>query len=224
VVTGIVAVAIAPAQRHEQLRRPQLSWTWFFCPKSRPLLISAVLVGTGSAVWWAFSVDALREAGIDATAARIVYAVCGAAGIVASLSGLVIAKVGLRTGYLMACAVLAGSLALLGIATSHLLAAFAAAMLFGVFYNGVVAVQGIWSSRVFAEHPAAGLAAVNTALTIGTLAGPSIAGAAIAQLGFKPTLLGAAAAVVAALVFCPPSARRRKILAAHRCKAAQVRP
>ena len=97
-------------------------------------------------------------------------------------------------------------------------------MLFGVFYRAVVAVQGIWSSRVFAEHPAAGLAAVNTALTIGTLAGPSIAGAAIAQLGFKPTLLGAAAAVAAALVFCPPSARRRKILAAHRCKAAQVRP
>lgn len=224
VATGIAAVVLAPGNRHEPLRRPQLSWTWFFCPKSRPLLLSAVLVGAGSAVWWAFSVDALREAGVDTTSARIVYATCGAAGVVASLSGLVLARLGLRTGYLLACVLLAGSLGLLGIATSEVSAAFAAAVLFGVFYNGVIAAQGIWSSRVFAEHPAAGLAAVNTALTIGTLAGPSIAGTAISELGFTATLLGAAIVVVAALPFCPPSAERRKALAAHRCAAARVRP
>lgn len=222
--TGIVAVLLAPARhRSEQLRRPQLSWTWFFCPKSRPLLVSAVLIGAGSAVWWTFSVDALREAGVDATSARIVYAVCGAAGILASASGAVFARLGLRAGYLAACALLAGSLALLGLATGRLLAALLAAILFGVFYNTVVAAQGIWSSRVFAGHPSAGLAAVNTALTVGTLVGPSIAGAAITGLGFPVTLLGAAATIVAALVFCPPGAHRRQILAAHECAAAPVK-
>ena len=46
--------------RCDQLRRPQLSLSWFFCPRSRPLLVSAVLVGGGSSTWWAFSVDAMR--------------------------------------------------------------------------------------------------------------------------------------------------------------------
>lgn len=114
IAVGAVAVFLAPTRNSgQQLRRPQLSWTWFFCPKSRPLLISAVLIGTGSAVWWAFSVDALREAGVDATSARTVYAVCGAAGILASASGTVFARHGLRTGYLTACTLLAASLAVL---------------------------------------------------------------------------------------------------------------
>ncbi|MDT7554276.1 MAG: hypothetical protein QOI16_2812, partial [Pseudonocardiales bacterium] len=146
------------------------------------------------------------------------------AGILASLSGFAFARFGLRVGYLVACLLLAGSLALLGTATGHLPAAFVAAVLFGVFYNGVVAAHGIWSSRVFADHPGAGLAAVNTALTIGTLAGPVIAGAAIASLGYAPTLVGAAGVIAAALVFCPPGANRQKVLAAHRCNAAPVRP
>jgi predicted MFS family arabinose efflux permease len=200
--TGIVAVALAPRRGGgEHLRRPQLDWTWFFCPRSRPLLISAVLIGTGSAVWWAFSVDALRNAGLDATSARTVYAVCGAA-----------------------CVLLAGSLALLGVATGRLLAALGAAILFGLFYNTVIAAQGIWSSRVFAEHPAAGLAAINTALTIGTLVGPSIAGTAITHLGYRPTLLGSAVAILTALSFCPPGEHRRQRLAAHECTAAPVQP
>jgi predicted MFS family arabinose efflux permease len=224
VLVGVAAMLLAPQHRDEQLRRPQLSWSWFLCPRSRPLLVSAVLVGAGSAVWWVFSVDALRQSGIDAGAARIVYAVCGVAGILASLSGVAFARFGLRVGYLVACLLLAGSLALLGTATGHLPAAFVAAVLFGVFYNGVVAAHGIWSSRVFADHPGAGLAAVNTALTIGTLAGPVIAGAAIASVGYAPTLVGAAGVIAAALVFCPPGANRQKVLAAHRCNAAPVRP
>jgi predicted MFS family arabinose efflux permease len=222
--TGIVAVLLAPGRHSGQgLRRPQLSPTWFFCPKSRSLLISAVLIGTGSAVWWVFSVDALREAGIDATSARIVYTVCGAAGILASASGAAFARLGLRAGYLASCTLLAGSLALLGLATSHLGAAVVAAILFGVFYNTVIAAQGIWSSRVFATHPSAGLAAVNTALTIGTLAGPSIAGAAISSFGFPATLVAAAGAILGALAFFPPTASQQRVLAAHRCNAAPVK-
>ena len=224
VSAGITAGLLAPAHHHHQrLRRPQLSWTWFLCPKSRPLLISAVLIGTGSAVWWSFSVDALRHAGIDATPARIVYAVCGAASIIASASGTVFDRTGLRGGYLVACALLAASLALLGTVSDHLFAAFAAAVLFGIFYNTVVAAHGIWSSRVFADHPSAGLAAVNTALTIGMLAGPTIAGTSITQLGYPATLVAAGVVILAALGFCPPSARRQRILAEHHCDATPVR-
>lgn len=226
VVVGALAVFLAPARTSERLRRPQLSLSWFFCPRSRPLLVSAVLVGGGSSVWWAFSVDAMRNSGLDATSARIVYAVCGAAMLLASFSGVVFERRGLRPSYLGSTALLAVSLGLLAVATSNVTAVLVAAVLFGAFYATVIAAHGIWSAKVFAGHPAAGLAAYSTALTVGTLAGPVLAGVAIQYGGYAPTLIGAAAVTVAAIPFCPPSAARREILAAHEheCTAARVRP
>jgi predicted MFS family arabinose efflux permease len=224
VLAGVLAVRLAPDREpRARLSRPQLSWTWFFCPRSRPLLMSAVIVGVSSSIWWAFGVDAMRAGGVDATTARIVYAACGVASVVASFSGAAYDRLGLRTGYLLVCGLLAGSLAVFGLATERVPAALLGAVAFGVFYCAIIAAQGIWSSRVFADHPAAGLAAVNTALTVGTLLGPTFAGVALEQFGYGRTLVGAALLTVAALPFCPPSAERKKVLAEHECTAAPVR-
>ena len=64
-----------------------------------------------------------------------------------------------------------------------------AAVVFGAVYATVIAVHGVWSSRVFEDHPSAGLAAVNTALTIGTLAGPTLAGIVIQQADYRAALV-----------------------------------
>ena len=225
VIVGVLAVLAAPVRETRRTARPRLSYTWFVCPSSRPLLLSAVLIGVGSSVWWAFSVDALRQSGVESTAARLTYAGCGAAGLLASFSGLAFAKVGLRAGYLVTCATLAVSLVLFGAGISDLTAAALSALTFGVAYNCVIAAQGVWSSRVFADHPAAGLAAVNTALTIGFLVGPPLGGIVIERAGYTPTFLLLGAVVAAALPFCPPSARRRTALARHRtqCTAAAAK-
>jgi predicted MFS family arabinose efflux permease len=225
IVTGVVATRLAPARDHDGLHRPQLSVSWFFCPRSRPLLISAVLVGVGSSVWWAFSVDAMQSAGLGTTPARVVYAVCGAACLLGSVSGLAFARLGLRSGYLGTTVLLTASLALLAVATAQLAWALVAAVLFGAFYASIIAAQGIWSARVFADHPAAGLAAVSAALTIGTLVGPTLAGFAIQQSGHELALVGAAVATAVALPFCPPTARRHQVLEEHgqHCHAAPVR-
>jgi predicted MFS family arabinose efflux permease len=226
VLAGALAVRLAPAHDGHQLRRPQLSWTWFFCPRSRPLLVSAVIVGVTSSVWWAFGVDAMRTGGIDASTARIVYAACGFASVLASFSGAAYDRVGLRTGYLVTCGLLASSLAVFGLAVEQISAALLGAVAFGIFYCAIIAAQGIWSSRVFSEHPSAGLAAVNTALTVGTLLGPTLAGVALEHLGYGRTLVGAAVLTMAAVPFCPPGARRAKAIAehTHHCTAAPVRP
>lgn len=224
VVTGLTATRLAPPRDDMPLRRPQLSPSWFFCPRSRPLLLSAVLVGAGSSVWWVFSVDAMQHAGMDATPTRVVYAVCGAACLLGSLSGFAFERLGLRASYLGSTALLAVSLGLLGAGTADLSAALVAATLFGACYATVIAAHGAWSARVFAGHPAAGLAAVSTALTVGTLVGPALAGAAIGQTGHAVALAGAAVATAAALPFCPPSAHRRAVLAEHQCSAAPVQP
>jgi predicted MFS family arabinose efflux permease len=223
VAVGVLAVRLAPADRRRRVARPQLSWTWFFCPRSRPLLCSALIVGLTSSVWWAFGVDAMRAGGVDATSARVVYTACGIASVLASFSGAAYDRLGLRNGYLGTCGLLAASLAVFGVATDRVPAALVGAVAFGVFYCAIIAAQGIWSSRVFADHPAAGLAAVNTALTVGTLMGPTLAGLGLEQLGYGRTLLGAALLTVVAIPFCPPTARKAEVLAEHRCTAAPVR-
>jgi len=225
VASGALAVRLAPAHTSGTLRRPQLSWTWFFCPRSRPLLVSAVVVGVTSSVWWAFGVDAMRSAGTDASTARIVYAACGVASVLASFSGAAYDRLGLRTGYLGTVVLLAASLALFGLAVENVGAALVGAVGFGVLFCAIIAAQGIWSSRVFADHPSAGLAAVNTALTLGTLLGPTLAGLALGHVGYGPTLAGAALLTLAALPFCPPSAARAEVLDEHaaHCTAAPVR-
>ena len=93
----------------------------------------------GSAGWWAFSVEALRDAGIDPTWSRIIYAICGAASIIASIAGTVFNRSGLRRGYLISCLLTAASLALLGVATGNLVAAIIAALLFGGLRNDLAA-------------------------------------------------------------------------------------
>jgi predicted MFS family arabinose efflux permease len=185
-----------------------------------------VVVGVSSSVWWAFGVDAMRDAGVDATPARIVYAACGVASVLASFAGAAYDLVGLRPGYLATCALLASSIGLFGLAVGRVPMAALGAIAFGVFYCAIIAAQGIWSSRVFADHPTAGLAAVNTALTVGTLLGPTLAGVALEHLGYSRTLVGAALLTVAAVPFCPPGARRSLVLAEHDdvCTAAPVRP
>lgn len=223
VVVGSLALRLTPARNGGRSRRPQLSRTWFLCPRSGPLLVSAVIVGVTSSVWWAFGVDAMREAGIEATAARIVYAACGTASLLASFSGFVFDRIGLRAGYLITCLLLAASLALFGLGTSQLPVALVAAVMFGVFYCAVIAAHGIWSSRVFAQHPAAGLAAVSTALTVGTLLGPTVAGLALGFTDYRATLVAAGVLTLVSVAFSPPTAAGRIRLAAHKCTAAPVR-
>jgi predicted MFS family arabinose efflux permease len=144
--------------------------------------------------------------------------------LLGSLSGFAFARLGLRRSYLGSTLLLVVSLGLLGAATADLMAALVAAALFGAFYAAVIAAHGVWSAQVFEEHPAAGLAAVSSALTLGTLVGPAAAGVVIDRSGHALALASAAVICGAALPFCPPSARRRAALARHDCAAAPVRP
>lgn len=69
------------------------------------------------------------------------------------------ATLGGRAVLALALAVEAAALVLIGVAPGQVSAAMASAVLFGVAYNVVVAVQVIWSGQVFGERPSAGLAA-----------------------------------------------------------------
>ena len=216
---GVVAVASVPGGRMSGAASTvRLRPRWFLCPRSRPLLLAAVGVGVGSSIWWSFCVDAMRDAGVGATTARLVYAGCGAAGVLASLTGVLVQRTGQRRAHQATVLGVAASLALLAVLTGAAAAVGAhlappvttalvvlAAVTFGVTYNGVVAVQGMWSAAVFAERPSAGLAAVNTSLTVGTLVGPALGGFVIALSGYGPALALAALLTALALPLAPPA-------------------
>jgi predicted MFS family arabinose efflux permease len=207
---GAVAVRSAPRGRIGGVggSLPRVRPSWLLCGRSGPLLLSCVLVGGGSSVWWAFSVDVLRGAGMAPTAARAVYAVAGVAGVVASATGPAADRWGTRHSYLAICLTLAASRGALGVTGGNPVAATLADAGFGVAYNGVIAVQGRWSAEVFADRPSAGQAAVNTALTLGMVAGPALAGAVISSSGYPPVLLGAAGALAVGIVLAPPGRPR----------------
>jgi predicted MFS family arabinose efflux permease len=144
--------------------------------------------------------------------------------LLGSFSGFAFERLGLRPSYLGSTLLLGVSLGLLGAAHADVVVALVAAALFGAFYAAVIAAHGVWSAQVFEQHPAAGLAAVSTALTLGTLVGPAAAGVIIDRGDHVLALASAAVISCAAVPFCPPSARRRAALAKHHCAAAQVRP
>ena len=215
-VVGTAAVLSVPAGSvADSGRVVRLRPRWFLCPRSRPLLLSAALVGVGSSIWWAFCVDAMRAAGVDATTARLVYAACGVAGVLASLTGPVIDRSGPRRVHQVTVLGIAAALAVLAVVSAGGSAATTwlatlAAVTFGVTYNGVIAVQGLWSADVFAERPSAGLAAVNTSLTAGTLVGPVLGGLVIGAAGYGPALGLAALATLATLLQPPPPTCHRE--------------
>ncbi|MGJ9414248.1 MFS transporter [Aeromicrobium sp. CF4.19] len=173
-------------------------------PGARPLLLSALAIGAGSSVWWSFSVDALRQDGVSSSPARWVYAACGAASLLASFAGFLVNRSSLRLVNQIAALGVAVTLIAFGMSTAHPSVAAGASIVFGAAYATIIATQGLWSAQIFADRPSAGLAAVNTALTVGTLSGPTIAGVLIDTTSYPIAFAVAALSTLPALALRPP--------------------
>jgi predicted MFS family arabinose efflux permease len=156
---------------------PRISWSWLICPRSGPLLVGALLIGLAASVYWTFAVDYLVTQGsLPTSTSRLFLALVGAASVLGTLAGDVPRRFSPAGAFSALTAMLAGSLGLLAAAPASLGAAALSGVLFGASLNLIVAIQSIWSSRVFAERPSAGLAAVMFMLGLGLLIGPPTAG------------------------------------------------
>jgi MFS family permease len=74
---------------------------------------------------------------------------------------------------------------------------------FGSTYNLLLAVQVIWSARVFAQRPATGLAAVLFMLGLGQIAGPVLAGVLADQVGLAAAFFGGGALIAVSALLSP---------------------
>lgn len=182
----------------------RLRLRWFYCPRSSPLLVGALLVGLASSPYWTFAVDHLvNQGGLSSSQSRVFLAIVGVASIGGSIGGDAVRRLGARTTFTVAVLAEAASLLLLGAAPGSLTAVVASALLFGAAYNTVLAVEAIWSAKVFATRPSAGLAAVMVMNALGLLTGPPILGALADRAGFPAVFAIAGALLIVAAALAP---------------------
>ena len=195
-------------------RTEKLQASWFLCPRSGPLLAGALLVGLAASVYWTFAVDLAAQAGLGRDGARLLLGVVGAASIAGSLGGDLLERLGGRSVLALGAAAMAAALALLATSQAGSLGAIASAAAFGAAYNLIVALQTIWSARVFVDRPAVGVGAVMFVMSVGLLAGPPLAGA-IADATSLSVAFYVAAGLCAGTIFFMPREDIRATTAAR---------
>ncbi|MEA2451063.1 MAG: hypothetical protein QOG63_2995 [Thermoleophilaceae bacterium] len=181
---------------------PTLSWSWFVCPRSGPLLVSALLVGVGASVYWTFGADFVSSGDLAGSAGPVLLGVVGVASVLGSFGGDFLERVGGRRALTLSGAGLALSLCSLALLHQSWLVLLSAAA-FGTAYNLVLAVQAVWSARVFESRPATGLAAVMFMLGIGQLIGPPVAGALADGAGLDVAFYGGGALIALTVLLTP---------------------
>jgi predicted MFS family arabinose efflux permease len=191
---------------------PRVRLRWFVCPRSGPLLAGALLVGLGASLYWTFAVDFLVTGGaLDPSSGRLFLVLVGVAGVVGTGAGELVERLGSRLAFAALSWALALSLALLALASDTPALAVVSGVLFGGAYNLVVAIQCLWSVRVFADRPGTGIAAVMFILGGGLLVGPLAAGPLAGVAGIQ----GAFAAAAGVLALTALLAPRESVTAAR---------
>jgi predicted MFS family arabinose efflux permease len=186
---------------------PRLKVSWFVCARSRPLLLSAFLVGLSASVYWTFGPDAVQSAQ-DATMARILFIVVGISSTGGAFASQILRRLGTANAFRLCVALLTCSPALIIAGASRAPLALLSGLAFGITYNLVVAIQVIWSDEVFARRPSAGLAATMLMFALGQILGPTLAGIVVDRTGIS-IAFGLAAGVMALnLIMAPPRTLR----------------
>jgi predicted MFS family arabinose efflux permease len=213
VIAGLSTLLAARALRPDRLQRaagpggaqalPPLSWSWFVCPRSGPLLAGALLVGVGASVYWTFAADFASSGSGHSAAGPVLLGVVGVSSLLGSGAGDVLERVGGRRALVVSAGALAASMCVLALWNGSWVAIVLSAAAFGSTYNVLLAVQAIWSARVFAQRPATGLAAMLFMLAIGQVAGPALAGVLADRAGLAAAFL-AGGAVIGLAALLPP--------------------
>ncbi len=157
--------------------------------------VAAVLAGAGSAMVWSFGPLVLTGSGaVPHERTGWLWVALGVGGVLGTLTGALVRRVGLRGGW----AVCAGALALAtagvagAVATGGATLALAATALFGAAYMAASGVLILWAREAWPGRGGAGTSVLFVALATGQAAGSAALGAA--RGGVDPVVLAVAAA------------------------------
>jgi predicted MFS family arabinose efflux permease len=184
---------------------PRLRWSWFVCPRSGPLLVSAFALGLTSTVYWTYAVDLVSNSGaLPRGFGELFFVLIGAAGVFGALAGGLVGHFGIRPVLRLTVLALAASLAALPLAFGSPLAVAGSGLLFGATFIMMTGTSAVWAMQVFRDRPSAGLGAYLLVFSVGQLLGPLLVGVASDLIGI-PSAFYAAGAVAAATALLGPA-------------------
>lgn len=149
------------------------------------VMLAAVGTGIASAAYWTFSSEAVVMLGhFDQAMTNIVWILIGVAGLIGSLAGDLVKRLGLNVVHRGVLAMLALSLWLLVLSPSSLPTVFVSAGLFGAAYIMLTGAYLVWGVRLYADRPAIGLGLPFLMIAIGQVIGSPLAGYLIGSVGY----------------------------------------
>lgn len=162
-----------------------VSFSWFLCRKSIPLLGQAFLYGLIAAFYFTYAVDLVRGAGLSETWAAVLWSLVGLGGIAGLFGGDAVYRFGLNRCLTVCLGLLAVSIASLTFGEESITVVVIGALMFGASYMPMAAFLVIWSGYVFHERPTTGFSAVLFCLAFGAIVGPVSLGSIADTFGLK---------------------------------------
>ena len=183
---------------------PAAPWRALLVPAA-----AALVVGAGSALTWTFGPLLVSEAGaVSGGRVGWLWIALGAGGLLGTLTGRLVQRIGLRGGWAACAGALALATAVVGlsVATGNAAAAYAGMAVFGAGYMAMSAVLILWARSAWPRRAGAGTSVLFVALATGQAAGSAAAGAGLEVV--DPVLLAAAAAALCAVGGAAAAIRR----------------
>lgn len=182
---------LLPAGAHLDARGrlPRLSWSWFVCPRSRPLFVVAFCYGLVAAFFYTYAADLVQASGLPPASGPLLWAAIGLAGTSGVVTGDLVERFGLRRVLATCLVLLGGATALLGAFPASWTIMMLSALIYGAAYMPVSALLVVWSSNVFPDQPSTGFSATVLSLAVGSIVGPALLGALAGQLGLSMAFL-----------------------------------
>lgn len=148
--------------------------TWLRRPGAGRLLALSAAYGGAGAVYYTFTVELVRTAGLSPAWSALLWTLVGVGGTTGVVTGALVNRLGLRRSITGTVLLLTAAIAALAATPDHAGPAALAAIAFGAAFMPVAALLAIWSARVYPDRPSSGLTAVLTALAPASVATPAL--------------------------------------------------
>lgn len=180
-------------------------WRWFLCRRSARLFAVTFGLSLGSSAYWTYAPDLVQAHGLPSSSAAVLWIVTGLTGAAGMSGGNVAHRLGLRAALTACLIAVAAALALLAVLPGSWTAALVSAAIFGAAFMVGYALIVLWSQRMFATHPSAGLTATILCGAAGFITGPAAFGALADRTGLATAIATASAITLATALVRPTS-------------------
>lgn len=153
------------------------------------LIGAAFLMGVASTTIWSFGGEiAAARLGWSTRGIGLLWIAIGVAGVSGAFAGALVARFGINTVHRVFLALLAGSLALVGVSATHSAMTLVGGALFGSAYVMLTGVYLVWGTTTLSQRPATGLMIGFLTVAIGQTVGAPIFGMLMQHWALAPAV------------------------------------